>query len=826
MDKASSVTAAFQAGKLPSTQQINCFINWLNDVGVTQAEPSSNTELSSRGRVLAGGIRQTLDSYRALVNNKNGDNIIQEAMWHLTEGDLSVTSEAEANRDEAKADIDALRHALRTVFSVLWSNMSSEGSSLLNDLLSLMRISLADTAEVIEEKAGKAKETLRQVEEEVQSGERDVLGRDKQRLEEEKDVKVAWEHGMDTVKGAGSTVIETTRSASQTVQEKTETTTQKLQDVLNTISERAQKDEEYRNSLDTMFSIIQKRLNATLDAAGDPDITLSKFIADNTPEQHIAKAVDLLRNFLGRLAHTSLDHLVSQFKTVTSSIMRDPELKSWFNDALGYARKVLGEPGFSRSDNATEEYNQLHGRWRTLMDRDENWKRQVQQLRKEWNRIEKGMNNDADVKNVRQAHSNLTRDIQEGVKVAGSEAQSTVEAAMEQATWFWQDIFKVYLPKALSKLKNVPIPRTEYKDAEVEFVLENLDISSFNFLPSHVYIRNITDMDISTSDSPITPSRTSIGTLTNIRVQAIQLKLDDVSFWYKDKTAGVLTPSEFTGLMALQLPEKGVDLDLKVRLIPATETGQKSRSACQHFHVIEKAEVTISDDVNFEVTQCNHSVITSLFKPMLVSRLRDALSRALSEQLRFAVDWADGLAYDVSERREVFEDTGLGGGTSLIAAVWSEVGRMQRESRIDREFGFRATGTGVVVEQTTKAVGEGEDKTRVSKSQFAMGAEPQILSGKKRGPLGTGSEPLAKKLERAADEAGVDVEGLKAAGVDVSDVGGLKQGTQSIVEEARERAQGAIKTAQGQINTFRQNVDRKVALEQGRPGWQSAAFDF
>ena len=72
MDKASSVTAAFTAGKLPSTQQFNAFIDWLNDVGITQVEPSSNAELSSRGRALASGVRQTLDAYKAFLNNKNG----------------------------------------------------------------------------------------------------------------------------------------------------------------------------------------------------------------------------------------------------------------------------------------------------------------------------------------------------------------------------------------------------------------------------------------------------------------------------------------------------------------------------------------------------------------------------------------------------------------------------------------------------------------------------------------------------------------------------------------------------------------------------------
>jgi hypothetical protein len=40
--------------------------------------------------------------------------------------------------------------------------------------------------------------------------------------------------------------------------------------------------------------------------------------------------------------------------------------------------------------------------------------------------------------------------------------------------------------------------RTEYKDDEIEFVLEN--ISHLNILPSRVYIRNITDIAIQTLD--------------------------------------------------------------------------------------------------------------------------------------------------------------------------------------------------------------------------------------------------------------------------------------------------------------------------------------
>ena len=91
--------------------------------------------------------------------------------------------------------------------------------------------------------------------------------------------------------------------------------------------------------------------------------------------------------------------------------------------------------------------------------------------------------------------------------------------------------------------------RTEYKDPEIEFVLENLDISSFNLLPSHVYIRNITDVDITTF-AAAAASHTKVGTLTHVHIKALQLKLHNVSFWFKDKNSTL--GGQFTGCSSLE----------------------------------------------------------------------------------------------------------------------------------------------------------------------------------------------------------------------------------------------------------------------------------
>ena len=549
-----------------------------------------------------------------------------------------------------------------------------------------------------------------------------------------------------------------------------------------------------------------------MDAASDPNVTLSSFIADPTPEQHIPKALALLRTLVERLTNAPLEPLIQKVRTCATSILRDTELKGWFDDFIACARRNLSKPGYARSEEAESERQELWKRWKTILEKDDNWRKAVDCVKIELQKLETELKKDEDLNRVKEAHEKFGMDIEEGFV----EAETGMQAAIEQATWFWQDLFKVYVPRVLSKMRDVPVPRfvfllsyfqsflnclfrTEYKDDDIEFVLENLDISAFNILPSHVYLRNITDVDILTT-STSAPSRTAVGTLSHVRIQAIQLTLNDVSFWYLDKTASALTPNEFAGLLGLTLPTKGIDIDLKIRLIPSTiHTNSKdSRNSLKHFHVIEKATVSISDDVNIEVKQSNHPLLTTLFKPFMVTRLKDALERTLSEELRGVVEWVDGVAWDVAERREVFEDTGLGGGGSLMAALWSELGRLQRE-RTD-EIGLRATGTGVVVEQER---GEGKGK-----SAFAIGAEPQILAGEKRGPLGTGSERLKDKVDEAMD-------------VDVG-VGGIRE----VLEDAEGQAKGMRKEGKKQVVGFRKSVERKKELEMRSKGWESASFDF
>ncbi|KAJ7673481.1 hypothetical protein B0H17DRAFT_1083144 [Mycena rosella] len=798
MDQLASITAALNAGKFPSTAQLNAFIDWVTKSAIPAVEPSADS-LSGQGRVLAKDVRKVLESYRALNANKNKDDLLQEALWHLSQGEVDTaidSPDAVVNQKEVSTDLDAVRSSLRTILSIVWQSLSSEGGFLLNDFASFTRLALADAAEAVQNQAGRAKEGLRDVEEGVQDGKRDNLGRDKQRVEEEQDVRVAFEHGMDTLKGAGSSAIGAGQAAKQKTEEISDRTVERLQGAYYKACERAQKDPEYHSALSTLFDTVHKWINKAFDTAVDKPFTMDTFIEDTTPEKHVSKALDALKTLLDRFAspESSVDAVLDKAQRFVSAARGDSvEIKAWIDKFFEHIRKSLDDPKYPRSDEARGVRRDLRQRAHTLLDTETDAGRAWAQLKETIQTFGVALVADEDIERVQAAHTQLGEDAERGLVEAGEEAETGVQAVLERASWFWRDLFAVYAPRALAMLKDIPIPRTEYSDSDIDLVLENLDISSFGLNPAHIFIRNITDVDVRTSETA--QATAGVGTFTHIRLQAVQLALEDVSFYYKDKTA-TLPPNEYTGLLALTMPPQGIDVDIKVRLLPT----EGERTDKRRYHQIERLVVEIADSVEVNVRDSNHAVMLTLFKPIFNMRFREALGRALSEQLRAGLDWLDGVAWDVGRRAEVFADAGAGRGAALAGAVWSEVGRLSRESSVE----WRATGSGVVLEEGVQGG-----------ARFAMGAEPQVLSGEKRGPMGTGSESLEKRVGEAVQA----IQGQTGTPGEAKDA--VKEGAKGV----QKHVQGLVGEGKKQLRTFQRSVDEKSAVEKKSAGWKSQAFD-
>jgi len=196
-----------------------------------------------------------------------------------------------------------------------------------------------------------------------------------------------------------------------------------------------------------------------LDSVSDPDFTLATFIADPTPEQHVPKAIECLKIFFERIVNVSFDPFLEKFKAIVSMIVCDRDLKSWFDDSINEIRRDLSEPGYVRSDDATRKRKQLRIRWRALLEKDEKWKSNIDELKQGLAQIDEGISQDQDLQRIKAAHQRLNNDVEQGLIDASREAETGFKASVDQVTWFWQDLFKVYVPRIMSTMKDVPIPR-------------------------------------------------------------------------------------------------------------------------------------------------------------------------------------------------------------------------------------------------------------------------------------------------------------------------------------------------------------------------------
>uniref|UniRef100_D8Q4R6 Uncharacterized protein n=1 Tax=Schizophyllum commune (strain H4-8 / FGSC 9210) TaxID=578458 RepID=D8Q4R6_SCHCM len=702
MDGLSPLAAALDAGKLPSQAQINGSINWLLKSPVIQLEAQSadlEGKLSEYGLRLAKDVRGILEAYQVFGKNKNGDDIVQDALWNLSQGELAGGVAAEIAKQPkdtpAANDAQRLSSAIRTLIHIFLGNVHGEGGSLFADLASFLRLFLADRAEDVEERARVTKETLRQTEDEVQEGKRDPLGRTGDVRQDDLDTRAKFERNMNTAKEVGSKTIGVHQSTKAAVQRHGDAATNALVGALENAVKRAQNDPQYHEALSTIFDLTRRWYSKTVDTAKSD--LLETFVDD--PTGRIPSSIRQIRTFLERLAGgKSLNDLLAAVRRCANDIHNDPELHKFVDDYLSYVQHSLDDVEFRRK-----------------------WVNDLNGVKAELNEIGDRIRADQDVRKLVEAHARLGRDL--------AEAQTDVTtSSLTQASWIWQDILNVYLPRVFGLLKDIPIPRTEYTSPEVDFVLENLNIESARILPGHAHIKTTAEADI-TQDVPGQEARTSASAQTTIQLQGVQLHLREVSFYHEQKEHSAIAPNKFTGLVDVTLPPRGVDAEISLSMLPTTDTAGRERHG--GFFKIERVTLNLSDDMDIKPHKTNHSLLVGAFKGTIKKRVRKALEGALRDQLEFALTFLDRTAYDIHKRAKVFLDTGLSPAAAYAGATVSEIGHLRSLPGPGPLTGWRATGTGVV-----------KDDPRSDKA-FAMGAEPQIISGDKRGPAGTFSGPLA-----------------------------------------------------------------------------------
>ncbi|WWC93737.1 hypothetical protein V866_000573 [Kwoniella sp. B9012] len=170
------VVEAFRDGRLPDNHQIDKALSY-----AVSHSPVETQKLSPEGRELIEDFRDIIETARAIVAEKNADELFQNAVWASYSGDASRAKQSgvvPVSKDDAKADANQAAAHLRVLITLFLTN--SEARKLLSDFGIIGRDIFATGAAKVADKARPNQEQLDSVDQEAPS--KEWIGADGKRL--------------------------------------------------------------------------------------------------------------------------------------------------------------------------------------------------------------------------------------------------------------------------------------------------------------------------------------------------------------------------------------------------------------------------------------------------------------------------------------------------------------------------------------------------------------------------------------------------------------------------------------------------------------------
>lgn len=320
---------------------------------------------------------------------------------------------------------------------------------LVSDGIILSRDILADTAAEAADRAKKVAEKSRPSEEERQKG---------------VDFENLGKKGKETAKhvASGKTKAEAKESLWDEVEGVREYFDEKLPDAdeakeqviqrLQKIVKQAQENPEYRRSLKALIGLFKKYAHKAEEAL---DEAKAKSNIDDEDEK-VQQAGRDLKAFIEKLANKSLDDVISTAQAAAKDVRDNDKLAKYFEELENYVDRLLFDPGYVVSQKAYRKASSLYDDGQSLLKENDQWKQDAAALQKELEALADGIANDGATNRLVQSIENLGDSIATAGKVG-------FNALSVEGVGLYRDITDVLVPRLISLVKEIPVPRLEYK---------------------------------------------------------------------------------------------------------------------------------------------------------------------------------------------------------------------------------------------------------------------------------------------------------------------------------------------------------------------------
>ncbi|GAB1218379.1 hypothetical protein ATERTT37_007633 [Aspergillus terreus] len=653
---------ALAEGYMPSNDQV---IANLRSLLATEFLNPQNREIGSIGRQLVRDCRIWIQVLIELFRDKNGDDQIQEFLWHLSKSRASLDPRQVSQRasaSKARADTKAAYDSLRTVGSLLLTN--ADFRIFVEDVTTVGRQIFSDTAFSLSKTTQQVGEEIRPSQEEVTAVQGANADSDRaptgEQLREE--VNHVAEAAEDGVARTGQEAIESVKE--HFGEREQETLLHRLKQTVLNLRDRT----DYSDSVATLAQLVQRHARAYANAAADVVETAEEEVDINEDlKQAMQHFWALLQSFGDRGAWKLLEQ---KFHQVMRHANKDPEFDELMSEIGASVQEMMTDPAFY--DSANEKIKEL-GEKSKQVGMESDLRQDMDAFLAQAKRAIRTIPEDKAVSKLIDATNKIYRDARE----AYSDRKGQLPA----------DVCEVFFPLVLRSIQYIPIPRLEVSAPELDLLLENLilepghTVNFSSFLPYRMHLTTRNEIDVVKKHSKRTV--TDLKTNFTVSVMGLNVSASEFGYWIRAHPNPLFRFND-EGIASFYLDRRGIDIALDVEV---------GRERLEQIFTLRGVRVRINK-LNYKVKSSRWKWLLWLAKPFLKHLVRRVLEKKIAQNI---VDAAFVLNRELVFARERLRAARIANPHDLFSFVRAVLARLTPAPNEDIEarIGIEPPGTGV-----------------------------------------------------------------------------------------------------------------------------------
>ena len=242
--------------------------------------------------------------------------------------------------------------------------------------------------------------------------------------------------------------------------------------------------------------------------------------------------------------------LIIADQQAAEDVKNNEKLSLYFNDLESYIHRLLYQPGYVASRSAARKASSLFDDAQALLKENADWKRDAQELQNQLQGLIDGVQND-------ETTNQLVDSIQELGDSLATAGQIGFGALRAEGQGLYRDFMDVIVPRVIGLIKEIPVPRIEFKSEDVDLVIDDFNFESASFIPDS--IRFVAHNDLRFTQGYATYA-SEYDSSVRFRIQGLHFEASNIAFWVNKKTG--FWPFEDYGLLDFKFGPDGIDFDV------------------------------------------------------------------------------------------------------------------------------------------------------------------------------------------------------------------------------------------------------------------------